>query len=74
MLNRPHGFDIYLNVKIMRTIEQIFVAFSEKLNCNPTDYILVLLLHTSIAKVCSVENYNRCPHKVNQVHFDIDSL
>ena len=31
--NRPHGFDIYLvNVKTMRTIAQIFVAFSEKLN------------------------------------------
>ena len=29
----PHGFDIYLvNVKTMRKIVQIFVAFSEKLN------------------------------------------
>ena len=31
--NIPHGFDIYLvNVKTMRKIAQIFVAFSEKLN------------------------------------------
>ena len=31
--NRPHGFDIYLgNIKTMRMIAQIFVAFSEKLN------------------------------------------
>ena len=33
VLNRPYGFEIYLvNVKTMRTIAQIFVAFSEKLN------------------------------------------
>ena len=32
MRNLPHGFDIYLvNVKTMRKIVQIFVAFSEKL-------------------------------------------
>ena len=31
--NRPDGFDIYLvNVKTMRQIAHIFVAFSEKLN------------------------------------------
>ena len=31
--NRPYGFEIYLvNVKTIRTIVQIFVAFSEKLN------------------------------------------
>jgi hypothetical protein len=31
--DRPYGFEIYLvNVKNMRTIAQIFVAFSEKLN------------------------------------------
>ena len=31
--NRPHVFDIYLvNVKTMRMIAQILVAFSEKLN------------------------------------------
>ena len=35
MCNLPHGFDIYLvNVKTMRKIAQIFVAFSEKLNFN----------------------------------------
>ena len=33
MRNLPHGFDIHLvNVKNMRKIAQIFVAFSEKLN------------------------------------------
>ena len=33
--NLPYGFDIYLiNVKIIRQISQIFVAFSEKLNFN----------------------------------------
>ena len=33
MCNLLHGFDIYLvNVKTMRKIAQIFVAFSEKLN------------------------------------------
>ena len=33
--NRPNGFEIYLvNVKTIRTIAQIFVAFSEKLNFN----------------------------------------
>ena len=31
--NRPYGFEIYLvNAKTIRTIVQIFVAFSEKLN------------------------------------------
>ena len=35
MRNRPYGFEIYLvNVKTMRTIAPIFVAFSEKLNFN----------------------------------------
>ena len=33
--NRPYGFEIYLeNMKTIRTIAQIFVAFSEKLNFN----------------------------------------
>ena len=33
MRDLPHGFDNYLvNVKTMRKIVQIFVAFSEKLN------------------------------------------
>ena len=33
LCNHPQGFDIYLvNVKTMRKIVQIFVAFSEKLN------------------------------------------
>ena len=33
MHNRPDGFDVYyLNIKTIRMIAQIFVAFSEKLN------------------------------------------
>ena len=33
MRNLPHGFDIYLvNIKTIKQIAQIFVAFSEKLN------------------------------------------
>ena len=33
VLNRPYGFEIYIvNVKTIRTIAHIFVAFSEKLN------------------------------------------
>ena len=33
--NGPYGFEIYLvNVKTVRTIAHIFVAFSEKLNFN----------------------------------------
>ena len=35
MRNLPYGFEIYLvNVKTMRTIAHIVVAFSEKLNFN----------------------------------------
>ena len=48
MRNRPYGFEIYLvNVKTMRTIAQIFVAFSEKLNFN--EFFDTALRH--IAKV-----------------------
>ena len=33
MHNHPYGFEIYLvNVKTIKTIAHIFVAFSEKLN------------------------------------------
>ena len=33
MHNRPYGFDVYkVNIKTIRTIVHIFVAFSEKLN------------------------------------------
>ena len=33
--HRPYGFDIYLvNIKAIRTMAQIFVAFWEKLNFN----------------------------------------
>ena len=44
MCNRPYGFEIYLvNVKTMRTIAQIFVAFSEKLNfdCSAEKHIRI---------------------------------
>ena len=45
MRNCPYGFDIYLvNVKTMRTIAQIFVAFSEKLNFIWAHYFLGFLL------------------------------
>ena len=48
--NRPFGFEIYLvNVKTLRTIAQIFAAFSEKLNFNQKNLrvhqILALQLH-----------------------------
>ena len=37
--NCPYGFEIYLvNVKTMRTIAQIFGAFSEKLNFKGRKY------------------------------------
>ena len=40
MCNLPYGFDIYLvNVKTMRKIAQIFVAFSEKLNFSKIEEI-----------------------------------
>ena len=43
MRNRPYGFEIYLvNLKTMRTIAQIFVAFSEKLNFNYFSYLKFL--------------------------------
>ena len=38
MRNCPDDFDVYLvNVKTIRTIVHIFVAFSEKLNFNDFD-------------------------------------
>ena len=41
---RPYGFEIYLvNVKTIRTIAQIFVAFSEKLNFNKNASISMYL-------------------------------
>ena len=44
MRNLPHGFDIYLvNVKTMRKVAQIFVAFSEKLNFN-IDFVAKITL------------------------------
>ena len=41
MRDLPHGFDNYLvNVKTMRKIAHIFVAFSEKLNFKSLDSLL----------------------------------
>ena len=46
MRNRPYGFEIYLvNVKTIRTIAQIFVAFSEKLNFTKTFDILANIVN-----------------------------
>ena len=40
-----YGFEIYLvNIKTIRTIAQIFVAFSEKLNFNGWDFTTSRLL------------------------------
>ena len=37
-MDAPYGFDIYIvNVKTIRRIAHIFVAFSEKLNFNYLD-------------------------------------
>ena len=46
MRNRPYGFEINLvNVKTMRCIAQIFVAFSEKLNfIFMTEYLNMILV------------------------------
>ena len=51
--NRPYGFEIYLvNVKTMRTIAQIFVAFSEKLNFN---HVIPVSSQLYYAPYCSLE-------------------
>ena len=54
MRNRPYGFEIYLvNIKTMRMIAQIFVAFSEKLKFKHSENTfynleyLVLHLHAT---------------------------
>ena len=50
--NRPYGFEIYLvNVKTLRTIAQIFVAFSEKLNFTTCKY-----KHTVSVKLWNIFN------------------
>ena len=65
MRNRPDGFDIYLvNVKTLRKISQIFVAFSEKLNftfTNPSSYK-------------SKRNVKISPTVINRVKFQIQIL
>ena len=58
--NLPRGFDIYLvNVKTMRKIAQIFMAFSEKLNFTYLDIWDDYSLHDEIIgeqklKLCSL--------------------
>ena len=50
--NRPYGFEIYLvNVKTIRTIAQIFVAFSEKLNF--TKFVFMIFFIHSLWHDCS---------------------
>ena len=50
MRNRPYGFEIYLvNVKTMRTIAQIFVAFSEMLNYNMLSNVKAVIITLVLA-------------------------
>ena len=55
MRNRPYGFEIYfkINVKTIRTIAQIFVTFSEKLNFNTQKVSLSLDLNILISNLTS---------------------
>ena len=47
MRDLPYGFDTYLiNVKTIRKIAQIFVAFSEKLNFTKESSLLDNIPHT----------------------------
>ena len=56
MRNRPYGFEIY-NVKTIRTIAQIFVAFSEKLNFNSAPFLsLKLFEEVSEADCINIKN------------------
>ena len=61
MRNRPYGFEIYLvNVKNMRTIAQIFLAFSEKLNLNSSSRNLTIKtqhINLSTYLLCTYFNY-----------------
>ena len=53
--NRPYGFKIhYVNVKTMRMIVQIFVAFSEKLNFNVV--VIWMLIEMAIFHIVMVAN------------------
>ena len=55
MRNRPYGFEIYLvNVKTIRQIAQIFVAFSEKLNFNKDKSVVYTKYQTQKShKICT---------------------
>ena len=47
--NLPYGFDIYLvNVKTIRQIVQIFVAFSEKLNFTQEGFVIKSVRYTHV--------------------------
>ena len=60
--NHPYGFEIYLvDVKTMKTIAQIFVAFSEKMNFNMNDK----WLWWAVRSCKSLPSKNYCPLAVN---------
>ena len=47
MRNHPYGFEIYfVTVKTMRTIAQIFAAFSEKLNFTPVHFFELIAFNS----------------------------
>ena len=52
--NRPYGFEIYLvNVKTIRTLTHIFVAFSENLNIMIIALLLQKLNHLYVCTFCT---------------------
>ena len=64
MRNRPHGFDIYLvNVKTMRLIAKIFVAFSEKLNFMDKCGASPKVSCQSVRKFCQIKVVGDCLHR-----------
>ena len=69
MRNLPDGFDIYLvNVKTMRQIAHIFVAFSEKLNFIRQNLILMCLLNVRLRKsdfIQTSELASSCVREIN---------
>ena len=67
MWNRPYGFEIYLvNVKTIRTIVQIFVDLSEKLNFTSnyldSSNLLLFTIHwtTMWTKFTAVYTFDIC--------------
>ena len=60
MCNHPYGFEIYLvNVKTMRTIAQIFVVFSEKLNFKrgKTDVVNTVAVHFRATALMETQHF-----------------